>query len=49
MSLGTILVILLALVLPGVIPRWPYSLGWGYGPGEAVGLVLLTFVLTGGL
>jgi hypothetical protein len=52
MSLGTVLLIVLILVLVGVIPSWPHSRGWGYGPSGAVGLivlVLLILVLTGRL
>jgi len=52
MGLGTILLIVLVLVLLGVIPSWPHSRGWGYGPSGLVGvilLVLLILVLTGRL
>ena len=52
MGLGTILLIVLVLVLLGVIPAWPHSRGWGYGPSGLVGvilLVLLILVLTGRL
>ena len=41
MSLGLILVIILALALVGVIPTWPHSSSWGYGPSGGIGLVLL--------
>jgi len=52
MSLGTILLIVLILVLVGVIPSWPHSRSWGYGPSGAVGLIvliLIILVLTGRL
>ena len=52
MTLGTILLIVLILVLVGVIPSWPHSRSWGYGPSGAVGLIvviLLILVLTGRL
>jgi hypothetical protein len=52
MSLGTILLILLVLALVGVIPTWPHSRGWGYGPSGGVGVilvVLLVLVLMGRL
>jgi hypothetical protein len=39
MSLGTILLIVLVLILVGVIPSWPHSRGWGYGPSGAIGVV----------
>jgi hypothetical protein len=50
MSLGTILLIVLVLILVGVIPSWPHSRSWGYGPSGLVGAVvavLLVLVLLG--
>lgn len=50
MGLGTIILVLLVLVLLGVIPAWPHSRGWGYGPSGGVGLlvvILLVLLLTG--
>lgn len=52
MTLGTILLIVLVLVLVGVVPTWPHSRSWGYGPSGVVGLivlVLIILVLTGRL
>jgi len=37
----TILIGLAVLVLLGVIPAWPHSRSWGYGPSGGLGLVLL--------
>ncbi len=45
MSLGTVLLIILILVLLGVIPRWPYSTGWGYGPSGLVGLIVIVILV----
>jgi hypothetical protein len=45
MSLGTILLIILVLMLLGVIPTWPHSRGWGYGPSGALGVVLVIVVV----
>ena len=45
MSLGTILLIVLILMLIGVIPTWPHSKGWGYGPSGALGVVLIIVVI----
>ncbi|MBA3996023.1 MAG: DUF3309 domain-containing protein [Candidatus Accumulibacter sp.] len=50
MSLGTILLIVLVLILLGVIPAWPHSRGWGYGPSGGIGLlvvILLVLLLLG--
>lgn len=45
MSLSTILIIILILLLLGAIPTWPYSRGWGYGPGGIVGLILVVVIV----
>jgi hypothetical protein len=52
MSLGTLLLIVLILLLIGVLPTWPHSSKWGYGPSGGLGLVvvvLIILVLTGRL
>jgi hypothetical protein len=45
MSLTTILIVVVILALLGVLPSWPHSRSWGYGPSGAVGLVLLILVI----
>lgn len=45
MSLGTILLIVLILLLIGVIPRWPHSRDWGYGPSGGLGLVVVILIV----
>jgi hypothetical protein len=45
MSLGTILLIIVVLMLIGVIPTWPHSKSWGYGPSGGLGLVLLILLI----
>ena len=48
----TIFIVILALALLGVIPRWSHSRNWGYGPSGVLGLVLvvlLVLFLTGRL
>ncbi len=50
MSIGTIILIILVLALVGVLPSWPHSRSWGYGPSGGFGLivvVLLILVVTG--
>jgi hypothetical protein len=52
MSIGTILLIVLVLALVGVIPTWPHSKGWDYGPSGGVGLIviiLIVLLLTGNI
>ncbi len=45
MSIGTILLIIIVLALIGVIPAWPHSRAWGYGPSGGVGLILVILVI----
>ncbi|MDD5320292.1 MAG: DUF3309 family protein [Methylococcales bacterium] len=45
MSIGTILLIILILMLIGVIPTWPHSRGWGYGPSGGIGLILIIILV----
>jgi Protein of unknown function (DUF3309) len=45
MPLSTILIIILILVLIGALPTWPYSAGWGYGPGGILGLILVIIII----
>lgn len=45
MTLGTILLIVLVLILLGVIPTWPHSREWGYGPSGIVGIILVIIVI----
>jgi uncharacterized protein DUF3309 len=43
--LSTILIIILILLLVGALPTWPYSSGWGYYPGGALGLILIIVII----
>ncbi len=46
MSLGLILLIILAFCLVGGLPHYGYSRTWGYGPSGMVGvLVVIVLVL----
>jgi hypothetical protein len=45
MSIGTILIAILVLMLFGVIPTWPHSRGWGYGPSGALGVILIIVLI----
>ncbi|MDR3395756.1 MAG: DUF3309 family protein [Parasulfuritortus sp.] len=45
MSLGTILLIILILMLIGVLPTWPHSRSWGYGPSGGLGLVVVIIIV----
>jgi hypothetical protein len=41
----TVLLVVLVLMLLGVIPAWPHSRSWGYGPSGGLGLVLVILVI----
>ncbi|MDO9168571.1 MAG: DUF3309 family protein [Methylobacter sp.] len=43
--MGTILLVILILMLVGVIPAWPHSRGWGYGPSGGLGLILIILLV----
>jgi hypothetical protein len=43
--MSTLVLIILVLLLIGVVPAWPYSRDWGYGPSGALGTVLLILVV----
>lgn len=45
MTLGTVLLIVLVLLLLGVIPGWPHSRGWGYGPSGILGVILIIVLI----
>jgi hypothetical protein len=39
--MGLVLLIVVIVLLLGVVPAWPHSKRWGYGPSGGLGLVLL--------
>ena len=45
MGVGTILLIIIILILIGVVPAWPHSRGWGYGPSGILGVILLIVIV----
>jgi hypothetical protein len=45
MSIGTILLVIIILMLLGVIPTWPHSRSWGYGPSGVLGLILVIILV----
>jgi len=45
MSLGTILLIILILMLVGVLPTWPHSRSWGYGPSGLLSLLVVILLV----
>jgi len=50
MSTETIIILVIAILLIGALPRWSYSRQWGYGPSgllTVVGIVILAWVFFG--
>ncbi|MNO02423.1 hypothetical protein D3C81_2228180 [compost metagenome] len=45
MGVGTILLIVLILLLIGVLPSWPHSRNWGYGPTSGLGIVVIIIIV----
>ncbi|WP_156254781.1 DUF3309 family protein [Sandarakinorhabdus oryzae] len=45
MSIVTIIIILLALALLGVLPIWRHSGRWGFAPSGVFGVVLVVLVI----
>ena len=43
--MATILIVILVLALLGVLPTWPHSRSWGYGPSGIVGLILVVLLV----
>jgi hypothetical protein len=43
--MSTILLAILILILVGVIPAWPHSRSWGYGPSGGIGLILIILLV----
>ncbi len=43
--MSTILIVVLVLLLVGVLPTWPHSMNWGYGPSGGLGLILLILII----
>ncbi|APA69421.1 MULTISPECIES: DUF3309 family protein [unclassified Janthinobacterium] len=43
--MGTIILVILILALVGVLPTWPHSRNWGYGPSGIAGLVVVILIL----
>jgi hypothetical protein len=39
------MLLLVIVLLLAVVPAWPYSRGWGYGPSGLLGIILVVLVL----
>lgn len=45
MGVGTVLLIILALLLIAALPTWGHSRSWGYFPSGGLGLVLVIVLI----
>lgn len=45
MSLINVLLVLLILMLVGVLPAWPHSRSWGYGPSGGLTLIIIVVIV----
>jgi hypothetical protein len=45
MGIGTIILVILVLALVGVLPSWPHSSSWGYGPSGGIGLIVVVLLI----
>ncbi len=43
--MGVVLLVILALLLVGAVPAYPYNRGWGYYPSGIVGLLLVLLLI----
>ncbi|RXF74969.1 DUF3309 family protein [Hansschlegelia zhihuaiae] len=43
--MSTIILIIIVLIIIGVLPTWPYSRGFGYGPSGILGVVLIVLLI----
>lgn len=43
--LEIILLVVLIMILMGVVPAWPHSRNWGYGPSGGIATILLIVLL----
>jgi hypothetical protein len=43
--MSILLVVILVLLLVGLLPAWPHSNNYGYGPSGAIGVVLIILLV----
>ena len=43
--LHALLIVVLIVLLLGVLPGWPYSATWGYGPSGLIAVVLIVLLV----
>ncbi len=43
--MSLILLLVIVVLLLGVVPAWPYSRSWGYGPSGGLGVLLIVLIV----
>jgi hypothetical protein len=43
--MNILLFILLIILIVGLLPTWPYSASWGYGPSGVLGTILIVLLI----
>lgn len=43
--MGLLMLLLLIVLVLAVVPAWPHSRGWGYGPSSVLGVILVVVVV----
>jgi hypothetical protein len=43
--MGLIVLIIIIILLVGVLPTWPHSQSWGYGPSGILGTILIIVLI----
>jgi hypothetical protein len=43
--MSPLFLVVLAILIIALIPRWPYSLNWGYGPSGLLGIILVVLLI----
>lgn len=44
-AIRIIIIVILIFLLIGLLPAWPYSVGWGFYPSGGIGIILLVVLL----
>jgi Protein of unknown function (DUF3309) len=42
--MGLLILVILVLLLMGVVPVWPHSQGFGYGPSGCLGVMIIVVI-----
>ena len=43
--MGLIVLIIIIILLVGVLPTWPHSQSWGFGPSGILGTILIVVLI----